>query len=947
MTTRPNLEDLEQKQKDLLLAEVAALLHDMGKFCILHVEAHSDGGIRRWSNNHAYKVVVDDPVQVIQLSPQSANLRKPEALRNVLNARSPKFADFLPSNAKTLLAQTRISLPSQQYALSELIMLGTPGFATSPHRPQLLNGKDGWLPAVLGVCHNEAHVDKQDPSKESQQKWPKIYISSAFGFEDESTIVDVNTESANNLDQRLRRLPWTHLFSLKHKLSEEFSYGFGDTRHPINEVTLADWAEIVAALYKSALATWVLESIPRGIRGWKSWRDKVIDHDLRWRILRVNFDALRLYTKAVRIGDLVGYRQAVGDAFEAVKRLVEEEYPLGNEIYRDTTGIYFTFPDINLPPELEQEIRRRIEAVDKEFAPKIAVEIGQGNTAKEQLKTLLTKAREQAQKDLAYPFRSETLDLRYWQQAWNRPNDICPVCRLRPVQENAETCRVCGKRRARRLKTWLDNPSTTIWTNEIADANGRLALIVGRFDLDDWLSGDLVQSLMVKADPDKPDFQPKNPSPARLRRIWETTQQFWKTALNPQDTPLLPSVPERLVLRGKLSLTALGRENFEDNAPQTYDLHVAGRTLSVVWNGKDGFILCDNPAYFKKVTDKNLEEILVPDASFELFTSVGYKQKRQTLGQLTLASIAQAPANYRPVIPILEDPIHFLALVPADRALTIVRSIREKYEREMGKVRDRLPLHLSLVFADRRTPLPAILEAGRAMLVRSSDESQWTVSQVNHRNPANRKGLENWPEAVSLTLEKDGHPLDFQIPTLMGDGATPDRWYPYWQVPAESVGRRWCYTGENHRHWLHVCDLQAGDAVILRPSTFDFEFLDTTARRYEITYDAQGRRPRRTRPYYLEDLHRLDELWKTLNRLTKTQRVQVVHDIETARERWFGRDTDYASAQDEVFRAFVADTLAKANWPEKPANMDALITAGQRGELADLLELHHHILKED
>ena len=71
-------------------------------------------------------------------------------------------------------------------------MLGTPGFATDKNRPQLLDGKSGWLAAVLGVCHNEAHVDKEDPPPgQGNQTLPYVFISTAFGYEAQKVVVDL------------------------------------------------------------------------------------------------------------------------------------------------------------------------------------------------------------------------------------------------------------------------------------------------------------------------------------------------------------------------------------------------------------------------------------------------------------------------------------------------------------------------------------------------------------------------------------------------------------------------------------------------------------------------------------------------------------------------------------------------------------------------------------
>jgi len=76
-----------------------------------------------------------------------------------------------------------------------------------------------------------------------------------------------------------------------------------------------DWSEAVASLYKSSLAGALLGVKP--------------DPDnLCWRLLRINFDVLGLYTKAIKIADLLGYQNVINEACAEVKRLVEEEYPL-------------------------------------------------------------------------------------------------------------------------------------------------------------------------------------------------------------------------------------------------------------------------------------------------------------------------------------------------------------------------------------------------------------------------------------------------------------------------------------------------------------------------------------------------------------------------------------------------------------------------------------------
>jgi HD superfamily phosphohydrolase len=75
-----NLRVLASNRNALLLAKVAALLHDVGKFCNLHIEAHTIGGSRKWSNDHAYNAIIDSPITVIRLSNAAAKLKKPDSL---------------------------------------------------------------------------------------------------------------------------------------------------------------------------------------------------------------------------------------------------------------------------------------------------------------------------------------------------------------------------------------------------------------------------------------------------------------------------------------------------------------------------------------------------------------------------------------------------------------------------------------------------------------------------------------------------------------------------------------------------------------------------------------------------------------------------------------------------------------------------------------------------
>ena len=54
------------------------------------------------------------------------------------------------------------------------------------------------------------------------------------------------------------------------------------------------------------------------------------------------------------------------------------------------------------------------------------------------------------------------------------------------------------------------------------------ALIVGRFDLDDWLNGNLVRSLAIGTDKEGATGWPNHPPFARFKGVWRTTAEFWQ-----------------------------------------------------------------------------------------------------------------------------------------------------------------------------------------------------------------------------------------------------------------------------------------------------------------------------------------------------------------------------------------------------------------------------------
>lgn len=910
------------------------------------------------------------------------------------------------------------------------------------------NVAEGLLKLMSDAHGRGSGIEKGVLNRFAPGQTTTVYQSTAFGTETDA----IDLGDLHNKKQYFYDFLQTNLELLKNSLTgstinwqdfrqkltsiikDYFRQTVAETRRPLNDVSLFDQTVASVAFLKAALAQNLLLC-------WKDPITNTIADKYHWRLLRVGLDGLAFWGDSVRISDLLARKQLIAEALDEIRNAVENEYPLGSEVYRDENGSLFMVPNVaelldtkvesrdSLDKHLQAIANRRFDGeafwtLDVSDCTRNTLRFGQLATA------LLNKPTANLVKIASY---------------WNEKRDICPVCGLRPISnEKLKICNVCKDRRSSRAKTWSQDLSTTIWIDEVSDTNSRLALIVGRFDLEAWLTGESFSSI-VSFDPDNRQltdsgrnnktyqfdyptllndiqttisrnqftnqaalldslvlkdarggsFQQfydlqvtdtdlgegrtakepfllalammrQNPSFARLRRVWETTQRFWQKALTDLQNGQLPKIKGRLIIESS-NLIQFNLQRYGN-----YDLVLGITKLSVLHdNGK--LITTDNLRYLAKQLAAKSEEYTSSETAAEFVRSqllnqqvpieepTGYGSPNKLQGKLNISNVTVDVAEYSPVIPILAEPRTFMASVPADKSLEVIEAIKNKYEWEMGKVRNRLPLHLGVVYFQRRTPLRSALDAGRQMLSYKSptdDKQLWQVLKPQCPLPAEEQDRKK----IVLTLTREHSTITWSVPIYMGDRTTEDVWYPYVFLKtsddSEVNGRQRAIKsqrpGETTPCWLvHAADLKEGDQIYFTPSTFDFEFLDITARRFEIYYDKNGRRPRRTRPFYLEDLDRFEKLWAILKNLETSQRHQVIYAIEATRETWYGQDEQNQSVNDDVFEQFVDDTLANAAWskdlPWKKIPQDQrqqLIDAGVRGELADLAELHMEILKE-
>jgi len=563
------LDTVSRHRDAILLAEIGALIHDLGKLSAEFIDYHAQGVDQRWDHELILRRRTRELYDLFPNVPDAQDLfwqwlenkfgdltrlrrdydrlcaRRRRTLQESINDFMGKIhnvarpdrreireavkqhareqaitTDFLPADLTDLLEMGTVLLGEDVYLADFVEQHGDPVDARS---------KAVRLFKPPGCDAVDSEVDKGNAI--AAQPPGQCFIATAFGCESKIKVGDLKDTRyayANALAAVLQAFQAAKVegVPLEPQLWEQWLYGdnglraktrdaflqaLGETRRSANDVTLWDHSYSVASLYKSTLAKVLIDS----------WQDP---ESIQWRILRVNVDALALYGKAHKVADLLAYQGQLKRALDTVKRLVEVQYPLGNEVYRDTSGIYFTFPDLELPAGLGRLIVDAVQQVEPELTPIVAVT---ADGKSRELKTLLADELQAARKDLRRPVNQDNL-YRQWQSLWdNVPRgqfDVCPVCQIRPKRERDQECKYCRERRESRVKDWLRDPQSTIWMDEVADHNGRVALLVGRFDLTHWLDGRMIRTMLVNAR----SPEGKNPSPARVRRVWETTLRFWQ-----------------------------------------------------------------------------------------------------------------------------------------------------------------------------------------------------------------------------------------------------------------------------------------------------------------------------------------------------------------------------------------------------------------------------------
>lgn len=1007
------LSQLEFWRNNILLSEIGVLLHDLGKLSIKFNEK------------------------------QAAASTVPFAHESICG-QNPKHPDFLPADVRKILDTPCIHFSDPD--LSSRLTSNCP--VSLGH---FINSKD--LEAVsrrnlyqlrANCDHADSGGDKGLPSDYSKQSAPDFFDSTSFGIERNKldpqrieqaldNVCDVLRDFGGSLkDQFLdphRQIVQTPIgveawFKQRHQLlsmvEDAFSLAIAETRRSGNDVSLWHHSYAVASLFKSLVA------------------GKLINPEAQmnqWSILAVKFDVFSLLERAHKIGDIIGTVHFIQHQLcPAIKQIFEVEYPIGNEIYHDESGIYFTFPALNqndqknLLTEIKQAFEKDSTICD--FDLQLSLSISQPSR-------FLVKIGPQVigKGDLSAPVRIDG-PMPKWTDI-RRRSALCPVCQVREEVRRANLeqniCGTCLDRRDKRKRNWLEDlnpnsPTPTIWLSEVADGNRRIALISGQFGLSKWIDGTMIDSSfsnplideqtplgnqlqprkyrendedlimtydgLINAienyDRDNPpafteamrssDIKPKDlftrrffedrnyrlknqpedpyklahlftckhPVASRLRRIWKATQDFWEITAQEILSGLGPK--KRLILRPHMP-----PQGPRDG--KVYEVKINGRRCSVIYLDQKFVVLESNI----KINPEQIQALEWIDDS-----------NQQNCIPCTVQERADQRHHYIPAITIHTSTLSFMAIVPAEDALPLIKQIRDEYEDQFGKVANRLPLYIGMtIFADI-FPLYVVIDAARRMMdgFKRREESE-KIADARWKVIGHPETIDSG-KAVKLTLAKEDDEnisirhLKRIVSVELGDRQKTDVFYPYFilldktEDQLKQDQRRyflWPDGQENFVPLIHVLDLEKDDVISHLESRFDFTYLDSIREITQLHYNSDGRRVQNTKFRGARDwgLHRIEEIEKLFNLLDENLTVTQIHALRETLvgtiNRWWHLKNLEALKEDDVYPRFVKAVLQRAGdgklWEQVSDKNERewLVNCCVSGFLFDVLELYLAALK--
>lgn len=673
-------------------------------------------------------------------------------------------------------------------------------------------------------------------------------------------------------------------------LREHSSFQLAETRLPDNDVTLFQHSYSVSSIFKALLAGCLLHG------NWDGLLNKggLAHSSQKLSLLAVQWNEEAFLARSMRSYEIAGRREALegrNGFAEKMKRFVEEELALGNEIYRDHKGICFMVPSLGgeRSEALEAALARLLGFIEEQSNARPIHGTLPWKVMHKESGLVLTAIHDfwNAPFDSAENLIAFGPSSPAWMEDWKGGDkQICPRCGLHPLEfsysrtgsdADKVMCDTCKGFSETGFK--LAENSESFWNN----AEGRLALIQAVLPQDVLCSGSVFRGTLD----------------GRARE-WRTrkadTMRHWQACRNAQDSDRADAARKFFLELGALKGGMNKKDGWCSHVPDD--------------SGSAAYVRAYLETMVPELRGGARLDSVEKEAEAILWWALSQTPAPSRMARLW--EKAREFTMFEPEVPhilLTRDVSSFQMLVYAKDAMKVLRAVTALYEAQFAHVRHLLPLHLSATVFKSKSPLYLAMDAARRFRRHSERGAElWTLESRNSTSLA-------WQTAGGRRAIWNGMGGDAFRGWFVSEDGTP----------------------------VHVSALEAGKRYEVRPSTFDFEVLDAFARRYDIACGEDGQRAHymsssaRPRPYPLEtmrDWSQWDDMFKD------DQRGK--HQRKTAIELLARLHLDWDDCTAPVFRDMARDIM---NVTTDKGMADSLCDAACDGSFFDICEWYDFIGK--
>jgi hypothetical protein len=941
----------------ILYAEIAVLLHDIGKFSKAflfgkdktspHTSEFRDPS-KELCNEVLLKVLEKDlPNSILTVTDRNTQLKAIGDLQLWHHSGSGLYKYFGVSK-KTQPPFLPMLLYLTMYA-------DTIDSATS-------KGGAAWKkPKDQGEARRSMEENEQDASF--------FHLASPFGTVEKSfSILNTNVFDSkrllqdkdhfqNDLAKKLGNFidpsnNYSNLLTARKVLIDCIEYhltgGIADTRLPSNDVSLWQHSSSTASLFKAMLASHLftekLDYCDPKTGNLTHYREALAILGIRW-------SEDQLIARSFRTAEILGRRKRLDEAAENIKTYVETEICLGNEIYRDRDGIYFLVPKkVDIPRDILESLGDTVDSFlndENALGGELAWEARSLDVGLQ-----ITRLPEVFSGSSSTELLASGPKNPKWSKLWNssmKTMEICPRCGKRPVESTLVVTgsagdaadKICGqclkytqegvayrnnavkpggnsadRKQRRRLLAADEGIQYLIYDinticqkdQEGTEEDNRLALIQGILDLRPMLSGTAFSSILV-SEPPRYSVVPGGKDESLNMSTWDEMLSGCKTSWDhlKQTFAKTEHIHTLQQIFYDSMLCTMGDGRADGQSDQEKGLNFLRNT---VLKAPFSPHLMDEHA---KLVNYALRQHPAPSRLARIWNAT------LEFNQFPMRWCEQNKIHY---FPVTIDPGRFMVLLPASKALEMLHALHNEYQNRYSRVQHILPLHLSATVFYHKSPLYIGIDSARRLgdigLCSTDREQLWAVVEKIEE-----------AEFTFLTLFSTGKTIRLSYPRKLENGQD-DRYFP------------WFWLAGNPLHPIHLDDLKIENQIYLYASTFDYEVLDSTTRRYDIRIIEKGRPHMMVqgggpRPYNLDTLRQWQEIAGPLGRIESAQLKHLVELLATVHQRWMSSCFSNAYNRDlaNLARDAMKQTLSHSLWNQ---HGETLCRMACDGSFFDLVE---------